>query len=71
MAPAFKPARYTNISATLDQKRQALAAYDMEMRPFPHARSVETLEALAHQRGAQAGMEAAEAFGIIREIWEK
>jgi hypothetical protein len=38
------------------------------MHPFPHARSVEGLEALARWRGVSAGVQAAEAFTVVREI---
>jgi hypothetical protein len=38
------------------------------MRPFPHPRSFEAIEALAAWRGASAGLKAAEAFTVIRDI---
>ena len=47
---------------TLETKLKALAAYETEMRAWPHARSVKALEHLAHWRGAHIGVEAAEAF---------
>jgi hypothetical protein len=40
----------------------------MEMRPFPYARSVENVEALAKMRGATVGGPMAEAFEVVREI---
>ena len=43
-------------------------AYATEMRPWPHARSLEALEHLARWRGAQVGVEAAEAFCLLREL---
>jgi hypothetical protein len=46
----------------LNAKLSALRCYNMEMRSFPHARSLEAVEAQAHLRGAQVGMIAAEAF---------
>ena len=49
-------------------KREALAAYASEMRPWPHARSLEALEYLARWRGAQVGVEAAEAFCLLRQL---
>ena len=38
----------------------------MEMRPFPHPRSLEGVEALARVGGVSVGVEAAEAFEVIR-----
>jgi LmbE family N-acetylglucosaminyl deacetylase len=67
-AAAFAPTRFVDISATLTAKRDALAAYAEEMRPFPHPRSVEAMEALATWRGATAGLAAAEAFVVLREV---
>lgn len=63
----FQPTRYVDISAHLAAKRAAIAAYGVEMRPFPHPRSPEAIEALWKMRGAQAGMAAAEAFVTVRE----
>jgi LmbE family N-acetylglucosaminyl deacetylase len=65
---AFLPTRFVDISATAGAKRRALEAYAEEMRPFPHPRSFEALDALAAWRGASAGLNAAEAFTVIREI---
>ena len=67
---AFVPSRFVDISATLPTKLAALEAYSEEMRPFPHPRSAAAVEALARLRGASAGLEAAEAFIVLREIVE-
>jgi LmbE family N-acetylglucosaminyl deacetylase len=67
-ASAFLPTRFVDISATAGSKRRALEAYAEELRPFPHPRSFEALDALAAWRGASAGLTAAEAFTVIREI---
>jgi len=64
----FTPTRYVDISKFIDLKRRALEAYAEEMRAFPHPRSYEALEALAHWRGSTAGLAAAEAFMVLREI---
>ncbi len=63
---AFEPRRLVGIDINL--KLQALNCYDQELRNFPHPRSVEAVAALARWRGANAGLEAAEAFDVIREI---
>ncbi len=64
----FAPAHYVDITAHIDAKMSALRCYDHEMRPFPHARSYEAVEALATLRGAQMGIQRAEAFTVIRQI---
>lgn len=64
----FNPNIFINIEDQLDQKLRALEFYHQEMRPFPNARSVEGLEALAKWRGAFSGYKAAEAFVLGREL---
>lgn len=65
---SFYPNYYVDITAQLEQKLEALKCYASEMRPYPHARSIEAVEALAKMRGASAGVRAAEAFVLIRAI---
>lgn len=65
---AFTPQRFVDISAQLDSKLAALEAYAVEMRPWPHPRSAKAVTALARTRGATVGLEAAEAFEVLREI---
>lgn len=65
-AAPFVPNWFVDIGATLAAKRAALAIYAGEMRPWPHARSVEACEHLARWRGAGVGVEAAEAFMLAR-----
>lgn len=65
-APMFIPNWFVDITDTLSTKVEALRAYAQEMRPWPHARSVEALEHLARWRGATAGFHAAEAFILGR-----
>jgi LmbE family N-acetylglucosaminyl deacetylase len=67
-APAFQPNWFVDISDQWQRKREALLAYSSEMRPWPHARSLEALEHLARWRGAQVGVEAAEAFCLLRQL---
>lgn len=64
----FLPNVFIDITETLAAKRDALDAYASEMRAFPHARSVEAVEALARWRGATVGVAAAEAFVLGRSI---
>jgi LmbE family N-acetylglucosaminyl deacetylase len=64
----FVPSRFVDVSATREAKRRALEVYDSEMRPFPHPRSYEAVEALSRWRGASVGLQWAEAFAVLREI---
>ncbi len=64
----FNPNCFFDISATLEQKIEAMSVYESESRPFPHPRSSESLRALAAWRGSTAGLKAAEAFELIRDI---
>ena len=67
-APAFQPSWFVDISDQWERKREALAVYSSEMRDWPHARSLEAVEHLARWRGAQVGVEAAEAFYLLRQL---
>ncbi len=64
----FTPNWFEDISDTLELKIKALEAYESEMRKWPHARSIKALEHLARWRGASVGVEAAEAFMLVRQI---
>ena len=68
MAAPFYPTRFVDISAFEEVKMKALIVYASEMRVFPDARSLEAVKALNQLRGAQAGVSAAEAFVLIREV---
>ena len=67
-APVFQPNWFVEISDQLERKHKALSAYASEMRDWPHARSLEAVEHLARWRGAQVGVEAAEAFCLLRNL---
>ena len=64
----FVPNCFKDIGPTWRHKEAALVAYDSEMRPWPHPRSIRALQALSQWRGSTVGLEAAEAFTIVREI---
>ncbi|MCG5501464.1 PIG-L deacetylase family protein [Ectothiorhodospira lacustris] len=66
--PTFMPNVFIDISDTMDRKRAALSAYEYELRPWPHARSIDAVEHLARWRGASVGVAAAEAFMLGRLI---
>ena len=66
--PLFAPNWFVDITDTLSLKLSALEAYQSEMRPWPHARSIRAIESLARWRGASVGVEAAESFVLGRNI---
>ena len=66
--PPFIPNTFVDISSTIDNKLEALKAYESEMKPWPHSRSIKAVEYLARWRGASAGFEAAEAFSLSRNL---
>jgi N-acetylglucosamine malate deacetylase 1 len=68
IGPSFMPQRFVDCAATLDLKLQALALYGDEMRPAPHARSIEAVRALGALRGSTVGCAFAEAFEVVREV---
>ena len=63
----FEPHMWVDISDQLDRKLEALACFESQVSS-PGLRSLETLSALAHWRGAQIGKPAAEAFVVVRQI---
>ena len=64
----FEPNIFNNIERYLSYKIEALEAYTSEMRDWPHSRSIKAVKHLARLRGSQVGLEAAEAFFLLREI---
>ena len=65
---AFNPNFFHDISTTLEKKLKSLGVYHLEMRDFPHARSLKGIQTLAEFRGASVGLNAAEAFETFRII---
>jgi N-acetylglucosamine malate deacetylase 1 len=66
--PPFMPNWFEDITGTLSLKMKALQAYQSELREWPHARSLQAVEHLAHWRGASVGVEAAEALVLVRNV---
>ncbi len=64
----FIPNVFVDITDTLDSKIEALGFFKSQLSPFPDARSLEAIEALAKYRGALMHVRAAEAFMLIREM---
>jgi LmbE family N-acetylglucosaminyl deacetylase len=67
LAP-FIPNLYVDIGEHIETKLKALEAYVPEMRAAPHSRSLEHARSLAKHRGNSVGVDAAEAFMVMRVI---
>ena len=65
---AFAPSVFIDITAQLETKLAAIRAYTAELREPPHPRSEQAIRAQARLRGSTAGVPAAEAFVLLREI---
>ena len=65
---SFQPNWFEDVSGSISRKLQALEAYSIEIRPWPHSRSLKAVEHLARWRGSTVGTEAAEAFMLLREV---
>lgn len=65
----FHPNLFVDVTGAMDKKLAAMSAYREEIRGFPHPRSLESLRAQAQRWGSTAGVEAAEAFEIVRLVW--
>ena len=64
----FTPTVYVDISDTIKTKIGAMKAYESEIKQYPHPRSLEMINILAKMRGGVVGLNAAEAFILIREV---
>ena len=64
--PNFTPNWVMDITDYIDLKIKALRCFKSQIPPFPGARSIKALRALAMFRGTQAGFAYGEAFHILR-----
>jgi len=64
----FVPNHFVDITDYYRVKLEALNCYHNEMRPYPHARSLTSVNSLTSMRGASIGRERAEAFMTMRTI---
>ena len=66
----FKPNFYVSIDKFWQKKVDGLNVYSSEIKKAPHPRSLLSIKSLAIKRGAESGFKMAEAFFIIRKIWD-
>ena len=64
----FIPNVYEDIAEQAELKLEVMNYFQSQLSEFPAARSIGAIEALAKYRGATVGVNAAEAFSLIREI---
>ena len=75
--PRFSPNFYVQLdSDDIDMKYNAVDAYYGVTRKSPHPRNRKTIEALAVLRGAECGVEYAEAYELLYKVhggaeWER
>jgi LmbE family N-acetylglucosaminyl deacetylase len=65
---AFQPNVWSDITPWIAQKCEAMAIYASEAQPDPLPRGASAIRALARVRGAQVGVEYAEAFQLLRDF---
>lgn len=65
----FQPNCFSDISDFMEEKIDIMNIYSSEMAEHPFPRSEKNINALATFRGATAGVEYAEAFMILKEIY--
>ena len=67
----FAPNYYVDISGYLEVKEKAFMIYESQCSGFPNPRSVDAIRSLSAYRGSNVMVEAAEAFEVVRIIWER
>jgi LmbE family N-acetylglucosaminyl deacetylase len=68
ITPGFHPNIFFDVTDFLPAKLEAMECYASQLKPFPNERSLEAVKALARYRGATVGVEAAEAFVLVRQV---
>ena len=64
----FLPNAFYDVTETLELKLKAFSQYASELRDYPHPRSLKAIGIRARDWGSRVGLNAAEAFQIIRTI---
>jgi|SRR6185503_1211355 len=68
-ARAFVPNVFADISQYIDRKLEIMSMYRSEVQDYPLPRSNDSLRALARYRGSSIGVDHAEAFMLVREVY--
>ncbi|MBS3121392.1 PIG-L family deacetylase [Candidatus Woesearchaeota archaeon] len=64
----FNPNLWININEFINQKIEAFKIYELELKKYPHPRSLEGVRILAKKRGLEICKEYAEAFIVVRDF---
>jgi LmbE family N-acetylglucosaminyl deacetylase len=64
----FQPNFFVDIANTLKDKKKALNFYKSEMKKYPHSRSVKAIINKNISIGNTFGLNACEAFQIVRKL---
>lgn len=64
----FIPNYFVDISNYIDKKLEIMAVFQSELGKHPFPRSIDNIKALAHYRGASAGVRYAESFQVLKLI---
>lgn len=64
----FAPDTWVDISHVIEEKLEAFACHQSEVRPYPHPRSIEALRNVAKFWGNQCLMEYAESFQTVMRL---
>lgn len=65
-ANGYIPNVWSDISESFEKKMAAMKCFRSQLKPFPHPRSIEAIEALGKLRGSSIGFNYAEAFICVR-----
>jgi len=68
---SFTPNVFIEVSDTIKIKLDSLSMYDSEMRPYPHSRSIRSIEVFSQYWGNRVCRESCEPFVLIRTIREE
>jgi len=66
--PVFRANSFFDVTEHIDTKLKAMSSYESETRSFPHPRSADALMATSRNWGKTIGVQAAEAFELIRKL---
>jgi LmbE family N-acetylglucosaminyl deacetylase len=69
--PVFTPNVYRDITDVIEIKKDIMSLYGTEVYEYPDARSIESMRAMAKNRGRQAGVEYSEAFKLVFSLPRK
>ena len=66
---AFVPNVFVNISEFIDKKIEIMKIFASEIKKHPFPRNEQTMRSLAMLRGAQSGVDFAEGFMLLKEMY--